>query len=248
MEALIQSDLIDLGNQTAERWQDIANTYRDLGLLIDSQLPDGLVYRQNTEQRFFRSRLVLIGLATFATISLFIFLFYKPIMRGFEFRWTRPKLSIIMSGLFILLSIPVLIFILMYNYTSNSDVMLAMLQEDVGKAKSASVENVDGMIQRVTGALRLLADIAALDPAFYRTEPSRNILYRVVASSPEIDAAYVSFEDGYHRVVTRIDDDRRRSDPKVPETANWHSSFIDDFAAGDSRARHRTFFDTWTIT
>jgi adenylate cyclase len=46
-------------------------------------------------------------------------------------------------------------------------------------------------------------------------------------------------------VVTRIDNDRRRSDPKIPPTANWHSSFIDDFAAGDSRRRHRTFFDVW---
>jgi adenylate cyclase len=55
----------------------------------------------------------------------------------------------------------------------------------------------------------------------------------------------VSFEDGYHRVVTRIDDDRRRSDPKIPRTANWHSSYIDDFSAGKDRARHRTFFDTW---
>jgi adenylate cyclase len=63
--------------------------------------------------------------------------------------------------------------------------------------------------------------------------------------APEIDAAYVSFDDGYHRVVTRIDDDRRRSDPRIPATANWHSSFIDDFSAGEDRKRHRTFFDTW---
>jgi adenylate cyclase len=55
----------------------------------------------------------------------------------------------------------------------------------------------------------------------------------------------VSFEDGYHRVVTRIDDDRRRSDSKIPASANWHSSFIDDFSVGKDRARHRTFSDTW---
>jgi adenylate cyclase len=45
--------------------------------------------------------------------------------------------------------------------------------------------------------------------------------------------------------VTRIDDDRRRSDPKIPPTANWHMNFIDDYSAGASRSRHRTFFDTW---
>ena len=39
--------------------------------------------------------------------------------------------------------------------------------------------------------------------------------------------------------------DRRRSDPQFPPTANWHSSYIDDFSAGENRRRHRTFFDTW---
>src|SRR5712671_1450610 len=70
-------------------------------------------------------------------------------------------------------------------------------------------------------------------------------LYRALTSAPQIDAAYVSFEDGYHRVVTRMDDDRRRSASKIQPTANWHSSYIDDFSAGKNRARHRTFFDTW---
>ena len=41
------------------------------------------------------------------------------------------------------------------------------------------------------------------------------------------------------------DDDRRRSDSAIPPNANWHSSHIDDFSAGDRRSRHRTFFDTW---
>jgi adenylate cyclase len=67
----------------------------------------------------------------------------------------------------------------------------------------------------------------------------------VLTTADEIDAAFVSFEDGYHRAVTRIDDDRRRSDPRIPRTANWHSNFIDDFSLGENRSRHRTFFDTW---
>jgi adenylate cyclase len=71
------------------------------------------------------------------------------------------------------------------------------------------------------------------------------LLYRALTSAEQIDAVYVSFEDGYHRVVTRMDDNRRRSDPRIPRSANWHSSYIDDFSAGTNRRRHRTFFDTW---
>ena len=44
--------------------------------------------------------------------------------------------------------------------------------------------------------------------------------------------------------MTRIDDDRRRSDPKIPASANWHMNFIDAFSAGPARSRHRTFYDT----
>jgi len=93
--------------------------------------------------------------------------------------------------------------------------------------------------------LRLLASAAAADPAFFRTEPSRDFLYQAVTAAPQIDAAYVSFEDGYHRVVTRIDDDRRRSDSQITATANWHSSYVDEFSVGKDRGRHRTFFDVW---
>ena len=99
------------------------------------------------------------------------------------------------------------------------------------------------MIQSVAGTLRILAEMASADTGFFRTEKSRDVLYQALTSAPEIDAVYVSFEDGYHRVVTRIDDDRRRSDPKIPTTANWHSSFVDDFSLGENRQRHRTFFE-----
>jgi adenylate cyclase len=108
-----------------------------------------------------------------------------------------------------------------------------------------SIESAENFIHPVGETLRLLAGFAGADPSYFRTEASADLLYRALTSAKQIDAAYVSFEDGYHRVVTRMDEDRRRSDPKIPATTNWHSSYIDDFAAGPNRARHRTFFDTW---
>jgi adenylate cyclase len=154
-------------------------------------------------------------------------------------------LSAIMSALFVCLSIPILIFILAYNYYKTSQTIISTLHDEVAKTRQASIENIENMIHGVAGTLQVLSQVAASDPGFFRTENSRDVLHRAVASADEIDAAYVSFEDGYHRVVTRIDADRRRSDPKIPADANWHSSYIDDFAAGEGRKRHRTFFDTW---
>jgi adenylate cyclase len=42
-----------------------------------------------------------------------------------------------------------------------------------------------------------------------------------------------------------MDADRRRSDPRIPDLANWHSSYIDAYSAGEERGRHRRFFETW---
>jgi class 3 adenylate cyclase len=150
-----------------------------------------------------------------------------------------------MAGFFVCLSIPILIFILVYNYHRTSVAIMATLHEEVAKTSQASMENVEAMLGGVAGTLSVLVEVTAADPGFFRTERSREVLFRALTTAEEIDAAFVSFEDGYHRAVTRIDDDRRRSDPKIPPSANWHSNFIDDFSLGGNRRRHRTFFDTW---
>jgi len=150
-----------------------------------------------------------------------------------------------MVVLFICLSIPILIFIMLYNYQKNSTLITEMRDQAVAKTADVSIENAKNLFDPIARTLRLLAVIAGFNPALFRTEESNDLLFRALTSSAEIDAVYVSFENGYHRVVTRIDEDRRRSDPKIPPSANWHSSYIDDFSAGDARARHRTFYDAW---
>jgi len=184
-------------------------------------------------------------LALVVVVAALLWLWLKVLGYRLKAALTLPKLSAVMSLLFVCLSVPILIFILLYNYHANSVAIASTLREDVAKTDQASIENAENFIQPVASTLRLLAAMAASDPALFRTEQSREVLYQALTSAPQIDAVYVSFEDGYHRVVTRVDDDRRRSDPQIPPTANWHSSYIDNFSAGKDRTRHRTFFDTW---
>ena len=125
------------------------------------------------------------------------------------------RLSTVMSGLFVLLSIPVLIFILAYNYRQNAAAINATLNDVVANTKQASIGNAENLINPVASTLSLLAAVAAEDPSVFRKDESRNLLYQSLISARQIDAAFVSFEDGFHRVVTRVDDDRRRSDPKI---------------------------------
>ena len=107
-----------------------------------------------------------------------------------------PKLSAVMSLVFVCLSIPILIFILLYNYRTTSAAIVSNLHEQVAKTRLASIENAQTLINPVATTLRLLAGAAASDPALFRTEQSRELLYQALTSAEQIDAIYVSFGGG----------------------------------------------------
>jgi class 3 adenylate cyclase/ABC-type nitrate/sulfonate/bicarbonate transport system substrate-binding protein len=240
-EALIEPGLIQLGSQSPERWNAIARIYQDLGMLPKDRLPAPPIY-ETSEDRIFHwlkqgsvaAMLLLAGVGAF--------LLYR---RSNKVIASQFRLSYLMAGLFVCLSIPILIFILIFNHQKNSESIVSILQEQIAKSRSGTIESIENLMRGVGGVLGLLAESAAAQPSFFRTEDSRDALYRVLTSSTQIDSAYVSFEDGYHRVVTRVDDDRRRADPQIPASANWHSSYIEAFSTGLSRDRHRTFYDVW---
>ena len=88
------------------------------------------------------------------------------------------RLSTAMSGLFVLLSIPVLIFILVYNYRQNAAAINATLNDVVAKTKQASIEHAENLINPVAATLSLLAAVAAEDPSAFRKDGSRELLYQ----------------------------------------------------------------------
>jgi class 3 adenylate cyclase/ABC-type nitrate/sulfonate/bicarbonate transport system substrate-binding protein len=240
-EALIQPGLIKLGSQTVERWNAIARIYQDLGMLPKGRLPPPPFHEpfEDTLRRWLKP--AIAGMILLLAVAGAI-LAYRRLGRLAS---GQLRLSLVMAGLFVSLSIPILIFILGFNHQKNSEAIVALLQEQIGKSRVATIESIENLMRGVNGVLGLLSEAVAAQPAFFRTEDSRDALYRVLTSSTQIDAAYVSFEDGYHRIVTRVDQDRKRSDRQIPADANWHSSTIDAFSAGPDRQRHRTFYDTW---
>ena len=251
-EMLVGQDPSQIGEQDPVRWQRIAGTYRKLGVQIDDRLPEGMIWdarNSNLAQRNILLLLLPIGLGIAAIAyrnrkaigGKLSRLRTLPLVRTMG----RPRLSLIMSLLFIGLSIPILIFILIYNYTRNSSAIVSSLNAAVTQTSQAGVERTQALIESTEAPLRFLAAIAAADPIYFRSEHSNDLLFRALTSAPHIDAAYVSFEDGYHRVVTCIDEDRRRADNRIPATANWHASYIDAITFSLSRVRHRTFFDIW---
>jgi class 3 adenylate cyclase/ABC-type nitrate/sulfonate/bicarbonate transport system substrate-binding protein len=252
-EMLVGQDPARIGEQDPARWRSIAATYRQLGLLTDDTLPAELIW--DGKDGSLRRWLIVLLLVTAgsATTALVAYRSRRTLRSTIArlgalprfVSMRRPRLSLIMSLLFIGLSIPVLIFILIYNYNNNSAGMVAILNDAVAQTSQAGIERTENLIESTESPLRFLAEVAGADSGYFRTEQSNDLLYRALTSAAHIDAIYVSFEDGYHRVVTRIDEDRRRADPNIPAAANWHASYIDAITFAFSRVRHRKFFDIW---
>jgi len=161
----------------------------------------------------------------------------------------RPgtRLQVSISTVFALLILPALGAIIAFSYHENARNLTELSQRLIDRARDDAVTMSGSLLEPVGSTLRLLAAAEENKPGFFRTDESGNFLYQALISAPQMDAVYASFEDGYHRVVTRMDVDRRRNDPNIPVRANWHMSYIDAFDSGSNRQRHRTFYEMWPM-
>ena len=164
-----------------------------------------------------------------------------------SFRARGTKLQVSISTIFALLILPALAAVIAFSYRENARNLEGVSQTLMDRARDEAVGSVSALLDPVASTLRMVAAFEAVEPGFFRQDRAGDVLYQALQTADYTDAIYTSFEDGYHRVVTRIDDDRRRSDPRIPATANWHMSWIDAYRAPTSvpRARHRSFYETW---
>ncbi len=161
----------------------------------------------------------------------------------------ETRLQVTIATLFALLVLPALGAIIAFSYYANNRTLREMSQAFMNRARDDALVSVQTLLDPVVGALRMVAGAEVTEPGYFRNDRSSEMLYRALLTADHVDAVYASFEDGYHRVVTRIDEDRRRNDSRIPHNANWHMSWIDAYGPDPaaSRTRHRTFYETWPI-
>ena len=167
---------------------------------------------------------------------------HKAGPRPSPFRLSFGAAMLLMFSLF---AVAPLLGILVYSYRENERSALASLEQQINRNMADTQRAAANLIDTVARDMAIVAAAADANPAQFRADSANDLLWHALTAADQIDAIYTSFEDGYHRVVSRIDADRRRSDPIIPATANWHASFIDAYAVGAARARHRMFFSAW---
>ena len=152
--------------------------------------------------------------------------------------------TVITLGLAVLI-VPVMVFILVFAYWQNSTSIHTLLDDRIKRSQQNSRKSAENWVHSVAGTLKVVSEMVAAYPDFFKTEGSCEVLYQGLISAEQIHGIHVSFEDGYYRAVSRIDADRRRLDPRIPQNANWSSAYFD--ADGPGRRHHRSLFETWPI-
>lgn len=147
-------------------------------------------------------------------------------------------------GFALLGTLPLIGFVLLYQ-THVEHAVVASLQRQLREAGRHALVSVNSLQEDATYVMPVVAATISSDLERFKGPEVYSVLHAAMAPNPAIDAMYASFEDGTHRVVTRVDQDRRRQDPRIPEQARWHSSWIDPFSVGPARARHRSFHSEW---
>ena len=109
-------------------------------------------------------------------------------------RGTKLQLSI--SAVFAALILPALGAVIAFSYYENTRNLTNISQRLTDRARDDAIEMASNFLEPVAATIRLLAEVAAARPAFFRAEESRNTLYQALVSAPQIDADYTSFDGG----------------------------------------------------
>ena len=100
-------------------------------MLLQGRLPDLPIYEAFQVKRLDGwLRLAAIAAGALLLSGAGALVLYRKANRAIA---SQLRLSVVMAGLFVCLSIPILIFILTFNHQKNSEVIVSMLQEQIGK-------------------------------------------------------------------------------------------------------------------
>src|SRR5262249_9673828 len=159
----------------------IAATYHELGYLAKDDVPAELIWAGGDSiAHWLKPQIVVpVLLILAAALAMGRRAVRRRILgAAAPFGWRSPfaasgrrsRLSVVMALLFVGLSIPILIFILVYNYQRNSAVIISMLDDSVAEASRVSIERTQSLVDSTEGALRMLAEVGATNPGYFRQE------------------------------------------------------------------------------
>src|SRR5215471_3828781 len=100
------------------------------------------------------------------------------------------RIQVSISVIFALLIVPALAGAIAFSYYENLKNLEAVSKKFTDGARDNAVTMVHELLDPVAATVRVIAEVAGMNPAFFRAEQSRNVLYTALTSAPQIDAFY----------------------------------------------------------
>ena len=144
------------------------------------------------------------------------------------------KLHVTISALFLLLIVPLFSGLIFYSYQSNLALAKKEAAKSMERARDETMRNISGFIEPISDAVRSTAQLASVDPNFFRNEASGQILLRAIQNNRDITSYYIGFADGSFRQVAGINPNVPMTEHKVPTEAKYADRMIDRSKAGQA--------------
>lgn len=145
------------------------------------------------------------------------------------------------------LTLPTVTLILSLSYWRNIESTKELLHDEEARAQASITRVVNAFLNSAISNLEVVASLSAQDPNFFRTSNSDVILHTALRHEKAVDHLYVTYEDGYMRGASRIDEEFRRHEPETPQDAVWHTHSIEAKTSTNKSLRHQSFYSDWPV-
>ena len=131
--------------------------------------------------------------------------------------------------------------ILSIRYSTTDKIYEGLIENRLNDALEANEKAAESVFEVSRGVMRVVAEAAGMNVPLTKTDAFNSILWQALQAGTYIDSIYISLEDGYHREVARVGDQRRKMDSMIPFRTKWSSGVIKSFKEFDGRKRKWKF-------
>ena len=137
------------------------------------------------------------------------------------------RLHITILSLFVLLTFPVMLTLVLTSYRANSQLIEEYSNKFIEKSVSDNIHNAARLLNPIISTVRSTGALMRDKPEYFREDSSSDYLHEIVESNEAVYAAYAAFEDGSFRQVRRAVPGRPVLGQPIPQDTRFIDRYID---------------------
>ncbi len=150
----------------------------------------------------------------------------------------RPSIVV----LFLLLSLPLFVATVWFNYAANNSIARDTAHQLIEKARFETVTSSSELLNPIKSLVKVAASLGEAEPGFFRQERAAAYMTEMLAHSSNISSVYAAFEDGSFRMSLVIPPGGRIQDRAPPEGTRLATRWLDRRGPAAAMDRY-VFFD-----